>query len=545
MDSSRASNGRCPAAKTQLSHSPDSLDIQKVFSKLLSHEDSFDMKSDFRSPDRASKCTWHLGADPVTSPHAAWQLPPREKILPSILSAIGKTPMVRLNKIPKSCGLSCEMVVKCEFLNPAGGVKDRIALRMVEEAEEKGLLKPGGVIIEASSGNTGIGLAMVAAVKGYRCIICIPDRMSMDKVHTLNALGAEVLRVDSTAPFDSPDMIIAVSQRLQREIPNSVLMNQFTNPSNPLAHYETTAQEIVDDCGGQVDMLVFGVGTGGTATGLCRKIKELCPNVKIIGADPMGSILAQPSHLNKPEVPLVVEGIGYVFVPTTADRSLIDQWYKIEDVESYTMARRLIREEGFLSGGSSGCIMSAAVKAAASLKEGQRCVVILPDNVRNYLTNFTNDTWMEARGHIESPLSKNLWWSNEKVSALKLKQPLTVSGGTSCKRSLQIMKEAGISQLPVINDLGVVFGVVTKKSILSELSKGLLKMSDPSEKAMLRSFRKISSDFTLLRASKFLEIEQFLVVTQNQGFTQDEDTTIRVLTMDDVLRFIEPREEQK
>lgn len=526
----------------------DPLDINELYSKLLRREDNFDMDSEYVNPDLPSKCTWHLGADPSSSPHKPWKLPPKPKILPNILSAIGRTPMVRLNKIPKSCGVSCEMLVKCEFLNPAGGVKDRIALRMIEEAEEQGLLKPGGVIIEASSGNTGIGLAMVAAVKGYRCVIVIPDRMSMDKVHTLKALGAEVVRTDSTLPMDSPDMVLVVAQRLHKEIPNSFLVNQFKNPSNPLAHYETTAQEILDDCDGHLDMLVFGLGTGGTGNGLARKIKERCPNVIIVGADPMGSAFGPP-HLNK-DVPIEIEGIGYVFIPTTSDRSLVDEWYKIEDKDAYTMARRLIREEGFLSGGSSGCIMSAAVKAAASLKEGQRCVLLLPDNVRNYLTNFTTDAWMESRGHLESPLSKNLWWSNKKVADLKLKSPLTVSKSTSCQESIEIMRKARISQLPVTTEFGEVTGVVTKKSILSELSKGLLKLSDSTEKAMLRTYRKIALDISLLRASKYLEIEQVVVVTQKEkivsgGVSSEIDKVIGVLTMDDLLSFIECGEGQK
>lgn len=283
-------------------------------------------------------------------------------------------------------------------MSPGGSVKDRIGLRMIEEAEQKGLLKPGSTIIEPTSGNTGIGLAMGAAVKGYRCLIVMPEKMSNEKVDTLKALGAEVIRTPTEAAFDSPEGLIAVAQRLEKEIPNSIVLNQYTNAGNPLAHYDGTGAEIVDQLEGKVDMVVVGAGTGGTVAGIGRKIKETNPDCVIVGADPEGSILAQPEVLNESDVSFYeVEGVGYDFIPTVLDRSVVDRWFKFNDKVALPMARRLIAEEGFLCGGSSGGNVAVALEAAKDLKEGQNCVVILPDNIRNYLTKFVSDNWMEAR----------------------------------------------------------------------------------------------------------------------------------------------------
>lgn len=288
--------------------------------------------------------------------------------------------------------------VKCEFLNPGGSVKDRIGVRMVLEAERKGLLKPGCTIIEPTSGNTGIGLAMAAAARGYRCLIVMPEKMSNEKVDTLKALGAEVIRTPTEAAFDSPEGLIAVSQRLQRSIPDSVILDQYRNAGNPLAHYDGTGAEIVEQLGGQVDMVVIGTGTGGTMTGIGRRIKESCPTCQVIAADPEGSILAEPEELNRTEVSFYeVEGVGYDFLPTVLDRSVVDRWYKFNDRVALPLARRLIRDEGLLCGGSSGGNLYVGLEAAKTLKEGQNCVVILPDNIRNYLTKFVSDNWMEAR----------------------------------------------------------------------------------------------------------------------------------------------------
>eukprot|EP00124_Ichthyophonus_hoferi_P003027 Ihof_evm3s237 gene=Ihof_evmTU3s237 len=310
------------------------------------------------------------------------------KICPDVLSTVGNTPLVRINKINKEYGLKCELLAKCEYFNAGGSVKDRIALRMFEEAEASGRIKPGDTIIEPTSGNTGLGLALCAAIKGYRCIIVLPEKMSNEKVDTLRCLGSEIIRTPNEAAWDDPASHIQVAKRLEKEIPNSHILDQYNNPYNPIAHYDTTAEEILYQCDGQVDMLVAGAGTGGTISGIARKLKEKCPNIKIVGVDPVGSILAQPESLNTAAGLYQVEGIGYDFIPQALDRSLIDVWMKSTDKPSFDMSRKLIREEGLLCGGSSGTAMAAAVEAAKELGPGQKCVVILPDGIRNYMSKF-------------------------------------------------------------------------------------------------------------------------------------------------------------
>jgi len=320
-------------------------------------------------------------------------------IYDNILEHIGKTPMVRLNKIPQSEGIQCEMVAKCEYFNAAGSVKDRIGLNMVEEAEKQGRLKKGDVLIEPTSGNTGLGLALTAAIKGYRCIITLPMKMSLEKISVLQALGAEVIRTPTEAAFDSPESHIGVALKLNKEIKNSHILDQYVNPANPDAHYHYTAEEIWSQCQGKIDMIVLTAGTGGTITGIAKKLKEKNPKIIVVGVDPVGSILANPE--NDKVGTYKVEGIGYDFIPDVLDRSLVDQWVKTEDKESFILSRRLIREEGLLVGGSSGSALFGALKAAKNLKKGQRCVVLFADGVRNYMSKFLSNSWMLENGFIE------------------------------------------------------------------------------------------------------------------------------------------------
>ncbi|RCH81158.1 hypothetical protein CU098_000388, partial [Rhizopus stolonifer] len=280
---------------------------------------------------------------------------PAPKICNTILDNIGCTPLVRVDKIAKEAGLKCELLAKCEFFNAGGSVKDRIAARMVDEAEKAGVLVPGvSTIIEPTSGNTGIGLALAGAVKGYRVIITLPEKMSQEKVDVLKALGAEIIRTPTEAAWDAPESHIGVARKLRDEIPHAVILDQYTNPYNPVAHYDTTAEELLEQCDGKIDMLVAGAGTGGTISGIAQKLKEKLPNIKIVGVDPVGSILAQPETLNTEGGSYQVEGIGYDFIPDVLKRQLIDVWVKSEDKPSFLMSRRLIREEGILCGGSSG-----------------------------------------------------------------------------------------------------------------------------------------------------------------------------------------------
>ena len=297
-----------------------------------------------------------------------------------------------MNKIGNE--LECELFSKCEFLNPGGSIKDRIGWKMVEDAEQSGRIKPGDTLIEPTSGNTGQGIALAAAVKGYECIITLPEKMSKEKQIALEALGAKIIRTPTEASFDSPDSHIGVAKKLQEEIPNSHILDQYANPSNPEAHYDGTAQEILDVFGKDLHMVVMGVGTGGTITGVAKRLKEEIPDIVIVGADPVGSILGGGTKVE----PYLVEGIGYDFFPDVLDNDLVDEYVKTEDEESFIMARRLIKEEGFLCGGSCGSAMVAALKSAKHLDKDKKCLVVLPDSIRNYMTKFPNDQWMKDQG---------------------------------------------------------------------------------------------------------------------------------------------------
>ena len=310
----------------------------------------------------------------------------------TILNTIGNTPVVKINKIGND--LKCNLFAKCEFFNPGGSIKDRIGWKMVEDAENSGRIKPGDTLIEPTSGNTGQGIALAAAVKGYKCIITMPEKMSQEKQIVLESLGATIIRTPTEALFSDPESHISVAKKLQKEIKGSHILDQYSNPSNPDAHYQNTAEEIINDFGDNLDMVVISVGTGGTITGTAKRLKEAIPKIKIIGADPVGSILGGGNEISSD----LVEGIGYDFIPDVLDNSLIDQYIKTEDQESFIMARRLIKEEGLLCGGSCGATMVAALSAASILEDGQNCLVILADSIRNYMTKFPSDDWMKKNG---------------------------------------------------------------------------------------------------------------------------------------------------
>lgn len=315
-------------------------------------------------------------------------------LIENILQAIGKTPIVKLNRIGKD--LPCELYAKCEFLNPAGSLKDRIGYYMVEQAEKSGKIKPGYTLIEATSGNTGIGIALAAAVKGYKLIVTMPEKMSHEKQVVLEALGVTIYRTPTEAAWDSPESHISLAKRLQQEIPNSFILDQYSNPDNPAAHYHFTAQEILEDMDNKLDMVVIGAGTGGTITGIAKRLKEHNPQIQIIGVDPIGSILGGGTEVKS----YLVEGIGYDFLPKVLDNTLVDEYIKINDHDSFVMARRLIREEGLLVGGSSGSAVWAMLQVAKKLKQGQRCLVVLPDSIRNYLSKFVDNNWMQEHHFI-------------------------------------------------------------------------------------------------------------------------------------------------
>eukprot|EP01111_Echinosteliopsis_oligospora_P015087 TRINITY_DN584_c0_g1_i1.p1 TRINITY_DN584_c0_g1~~TRINITY_DN584_c0_g1_i1.p1 ORF type:complete len:500 (+),score=172.87 TRINITY_DN584_c0_g1_i1:100-1599(+) len=449
----------------------------------------------------------------------------RPLICRDILQNIGNTPMVRLNKVPHEFGVKCEMLAKCEFFNSGGSVKDRIGLRMIEDAEASGRIKPGDTLIEPTSGNTGIGLALAAAIKGYKMIITLPEKMSQEKVDVLKALGAQIIRTPTEAAFDAPESHIGVAKKLNSEIPNSHILDQYGNPSNPLAHYDGTAVEMLEQCGNKIDMVVLTAGTGGTITGVARRIKEVLPNCIVVGVDPHGSILAEPSTLNTTSSSYKVEGIGYDFIPDVLHRKYVDRWVKTNDKDSLLMARKLIRQEGLLCGGSSGAAVAGAMVAAKELKEGQRCVVLLADSVRNYMTKFLNDDWMIDAGFVDDAFlaekkQEREQWKGATVADLKLPAPISVTPSDPVEKAIDVMKRRGFDQLPVLNDNRRAVGLVTMGNLLSHVSSGKLKASDPVSQSMFkfstkRHFEEITPETPLANLKSFFEKNSVALVTKS------------------------------
>merc|ERR1719436_1902397 len=338
---------------------------------------------------------------------------PYKQICDSALDLIGFTPMVRMSRLQKHLEVDCELVAKCEFFNAGGSVKDRIAKRMVEEAEKSGRIKPGDVLIEPTSGNTGIGLSLTAAIKGYKMIICLPQKMSGEKVNTMKCLGAEILRTPTEAAWDAEDSHIFLSQRLAKDL-NGHVLDQYKNPANPLAHYEGTAEEIIEQTGGNLDYMIMSAGTGGTVSGTAKKLKEKIPNVKIVAVDPYGSILAVPDTVNdgskrtgqKRLTAYQVEGIGYDFIPTVLDRDVADYWVKTDDDEAFAMIRAIVRHEGLLVGSSCGSTMAGAYRFIKenNIGKDKRVGVLFADSSRNYMSKMMDDDWIVKTGFDLEPI---------------------------------------------------------------------------------------------------------------------------------------------
>ncbi|QHC60627.1 cystathionine beta-synthase [Rathayibacter sp. VKM Ac-2760] len=451
----------------------------------------------------------------------------------SVLDLIGDTPLVKLG--PVASGVQATILVKVEYLNPGGSSKDRIATRIIDAAEREGLLKPGGTIVEPTSGNTGIGLALVAQQRGYRCVFVLPDKVGEDKRNVLTAYGAEIVVTPTAVAPEDPDSYYSVSDRLAREIPGAFKPNQYANLNGPLSHYETTGPEIWRDTAGKLTHFVAGVGTGGTISGVGRYLKEVSEGrVQIVGADPEGSVYSGGGGR-----PYLTEGVGEDFWPSAYDPSVVDRIIASSDAESFAMTRRLAREEGLLVGGSSGLAVSVALKAAAELGPDDVVVVLLPDGGRGYLGKIFNDRWMRSYGFLEHREEGTV----RDVLSARAANPTTgdlpdlvhVHPSDTVRDAIEIMTTYGVSQLPVLTAeppvvMGEVVGAVDERELLDRVFSGATSMTDPIGASAGEALRLIGLGESISAARTALTEANALLVT-------DGGKPVAVITRQDLLSF--------
>jgi cystathionine beta-synthase len=439
------------------------------------------------------------------------------------LEAVGHTPLVQLNRVID--GARCLVLAKVEYVNPGGSVKDRPAVAMIEDAERRGVLKAGATIIEATSGNTGTGLAMAAAIRGYRCILVMPDKMAKEKIDLLKAYGAEVVVTPTNVPNDSPESYYGVANRLTAEIPGAIQPDQWHNAQNPGAHYATTGPEIWEQTAGRITHFVSGMGTGGTISGTARYLKEKNPGIVVVGADPEGSIYSGDTPKS-----YKVEGIGMSYLPQTVDMRVIDKILRITDKESFLMARRITREEGLLVGGSSGTAVAAAIRIAKDLPPEAIMVVVMPDSGRGYMSKIFNDEWMIANGFLAEGKRKATVGD-----VLRSKEPLppliTVKVDDVVKDALDLLRRYEISQLPVmrgkeiagsVNDVGIMQAVFDRSDLLHK----------HVEEVMGRPFPSLDTDAEIDRAYKLLTLANSAIVVLDGG------RPIGVVTRQDIISYL-------
>jgi len=447
----------------------------------------------------------------------------------TILDVIGSTPLVRLNRIAQ--GFRPTMLAKLEYLNPGGSVKDRIGIAMLEAAEQGGKIKPGGTIIEGTSGNTGMGLALAAAIKGYRCIFTMPDKMSQEKIDALRALGAEVIVTPTEVEHDDPRSYHSVAQRLSREIPNSLYPNQYENPANTDAHYKTTGPEIWEQTAGKVTHVVIGVGTGGTITGVARFLKGKNPNIRVIGADPVGSIFAEMFRTGrKPQVqPYKTEGIGQTELPGNVDFSVIDELYAVPDKNAFLLTRQLARSEGIFAGGSAGSALFAAFKAAEKLTENDLMVVIIPDSGTRYLSKIYNDNWMRENQFLEPRITVT---AGQVVHDKQrhAEQLVSVPLGVTVEQAVNLMREHNISQVPVI-EAGEVVGSISETRILDILVSDPAAKLKPVAEYMEKPFPVITEDASVEEIAHNIDHRTPAILVKH-------DTSFDIITKSDLIFFL-------
>jgi cystathionine beta-synthase len=447
----------------------------------------------------------------------------------SVITTVGGTPLVRLRKLARDC--ACPVLAKLEYFNPGGSVKDRIALAMVEAAERSGALKPGGTIVECTSGNTGLGLAMVAAVRGYRAVFCMPDKVSGEKVNLLKSFGAEVLLSPTAVAPEHPDSYYKVARRVTEERPGAVLMDQYHNPANPDAHYRTTGPELWEQTGGRITHFVAGLGTGGTVSGVARYLKEKKPDVKIIGADPIGSILRhyhQTGEMSEAHT-YKIEGVGEDFIPSTLDFSLIDEVLACSDRDGLNLTRRLAREEAIFVGGSSGMAAWVALEVAKKAKPGDLVVVLFPDTGERYLSKVHNDDWMRDNHLLDLKVAHvaDVMGRGRRV----MPQLLSVEVGDTLKKALQLVEQHEVTQIPVFRGKEVV-GTLYEGDILKTVIADPSAVDRPVESLMDAPLPTVRSDEPMDHVTKLLATRNSAVLVQRNG------SVVGILTRFDMLQFI-------
>ena len=446
-----------------------------------------------------------------------------------ILELIGNTPMLHLSRVGRE--VRPLLLAKVETANPGNSVKDRIGVAMLEDAERRGLLKPGGTLVEPTSGNTGVGLAMAAAIKGYRLICTMPDKMSQEKRDLLRAYGAEVVICPTAVPPESPESYYKVAERLAREIPNAFQPNQYYNPMNPEAHYRTTGPEIWDQTEGRITHFVCGVGTGGTVSGAGRYLKEQKPGLVIVGADPDGSIYTGDIH------PYKVEGIGEDFYPGTFDAAMVDRWVRVSDRDSLLTARRLTREEGLLAGGSAGTAVFAALQVARELDDRAVVVVLIPDSGRSYLSKIYNDEWMRQNGFLDRfPVQARV---RDVIRDREHGVPelVVVSKGESVRAAIDLMQRYGISQIPVTADgrahtVAEIVGSVQERTMLDRVFREPALVDEKVEKVM-------EPPFPVVQANE--DVERLYTELSSGApalLAARDETPVAVITKADLLEFV-------